>query len=231
MANTTIFKTDYETKLQERLDYPQSWKEICDVRYTNGRVLEYNYMSTVPASQAHTRGSAMTPTDWAVTQQYVTINQSRAHATYIDFADIAQQKWVTQMSLADLSGTILSEYVETDMLVNHAMWTDFDNASIGGAAGNIIVDSTTIPKIIRGLKREIREANGMKLAKRLGMFALWRAVDFEVLEAKPLHIGLVKLFLIKAKVQRWITHTKQALAVQVKRLSEREPKQFGYATV
>ncbi len=183
MANTVIYKTDYETKLQERLDYPQNWKEICDVRYTNGRVLEYNYMSTVPASQSHTRGSAMTPTDWAVTQEYITINQSRAHATYIDFADMAQQKWVTQMSLADLAGTILSEYVETDMLANHGMWTNFGNDAIGGAAGNITVDSTTIPKIMRGMKREIREANGMKLAKRNGMFIVWRAADFEVLEA------------------------------------------------
>jgi len=182
MSNTVVYAEDWAVKLQERLDYPQNWKEICNVEYTNGRVFNNPYMSTIPAVASHTRGEAFGHTDWEVTNEYVTINQSYVHSTFIDFADLAQQTFVRQMEMADLAGTMLNEYVETDMLANHAMWTNFDNASIGGSAGNITVSITSIPKIIRGIKREIREANGSKLMGRKGVFILWRAADFEILE-------------------------------------------------
>lgn len=69
------------------------------------------------------------------------------------------------------------------MLASHASWTNFDNASIGGAAGNITVSVSNIDDIIRGIKREIREANGQSLMNRNGAFIVWRAADFEILEA------------------------------------------------
>jgi hypothetical protein len=182
MANTVVYQEEWAAKLQERLGSPQNWKEVCRVEYIKGRVFNNPYMSTTPASAAHTRGTAFSHADWAVTNEYVTINQSRVHATYIDFADLAQQTFVRQMEMAELAADILNEYVETDMLANHAMWTNFDNASIGGDAGNITVSVTNIADIITGMKREIREANGMKLAKRNGMFIIWRPADFEILE-------------------------------------------------
>jgi hypothetical protein len=78
---------------------------------------------------------------------------------------------------------LINEYLETDMLANHAMFTDFDNSSIGGAAGNITVSAANIDDIIRGIKREIREANGTSLMNKNGVFIIWRAADFEILEA------------------------------------------------
>jgi len=179
---TKKYAEDWAVKLQERLNYPQNWKEICKVEYTDGRVFNNPYMSTTPSAQSHTRGSAFTHQDFAVTNEYVTINQSMVWPVYIDYADLAQSRYVKQMEMAELSGDILNEYVETDMLANHAMWTNFDNSAIGGSAGNIDVAVTNIRDIITGLKREIREANGTKLAKRNGIFILWRAEDFEKLE-------------------------------------------------
>jgi len=86
------------------------------------------------------------------------------------------------------------------MLANHGMWTDFDNSAIGGAAGNITVDANNLDDIVRGVKREIREANGKDLMKRNGVFIIWRAADFEILEQVAQAIkktfGLVKSFLI-----------------------------------
>ena len=183
MANTVVYAEDWAVKLQERLDYPQNWKEICNVEFTNGRVFHNPYMSTVPAAASHTRGAAFSHADWAVTDESVTIESSYVHATYIDFADLAQQTYVRQMEMADLAGTMLNEVLESDMLANHAMWTDFDNTQIGGGAGTITVDETSIDDIIRALKREIREANGSALAKRNGIFICWRPQDFEKLEA------------------------------------------------
>jgi hypothetical protein len=177
------YPEDWAVKLQERLDYPQNWKEICNVEYTNTRVFNNPYMSTIPSAASHTRGTAYTLQTFALTAEYVTINQSRIVPMFIDRADLAQQGYVRQMEMADLQGTLLNEYVETDMLANHDMWTNFDNESIGGGAGNITVSASNIDDIIRGIKREIREANGIDLAKRNGMFILWRAADFEILES------------------------------------------------
>lgn len=183
MSNTVVYAEDWATKSQERLAYPQNWKEICRVEYTDGRVFNNPYMSTVPSSSAHTRGSAFSHSDFAITNESVTINQSRDFSVFIDFADIAQSNYAKQMEMAELAGDILNEYVETDMLANHAMWTNFTNTAIGGGAGNITVAAANIDDIIRAMKREVREANGSKMAKRNGMFIVWRPADFEILEA------------------------------------------------
>jgi len=183
VGNTVVYQEEWTTKLQERLDYPQNWKEICRVDYTNSRVLNNPYMSTTPTAAAHVRGTEYTLQTWAITNESITINQSRIVPMFIDRADLAQTTFQSQMEMADLQGTLLNEYIETDMLANHAMFTDFDNASIGGGAGNITVSATNIDDIIRGIKREIRENNGQDLAERNGIFVIWRAADFEILEA------------------------------------------------
>lgn len=191
-ANTftgSVFKEDWAVKLQERLGYDANWKEVCNVEYTDTRVFNNPYMSTVPSMQSHTRGSAYTHQLFTLTNEYVTINQSQIIPMVIDRADMAQCNFVKQMDMAVLQGQLIDEYLETDMLANHAMLTDFDNAAIGGSAGQITVDITTIPKIIRALKREIREANGQKLMSRNGAFIVWRAADFEVLEAYCQAVG------------------------------------------
>ena len=183
VANTVLYPVDYVTKFQERLDKDTNWKQVCKVDISNKRALTNPYMSSVPALQAHTRGTAYTHQTFALTTEAVTIDQSQNLGLFIDRADLAQQTYVDMMDLAELQGQLVDEQLETDMLVNHAMWTDFDNASIGGAAGNITVSANNIDDIIRGVKREIREANGTSLMNRFGVFIIWRAADFEVLEA------------------------------------------------
>lgn len=183
MANTVIYAEDWAIKLQERLDYPTNWKAVCNVEYTNERVFNNPYMSTVPSMQAHTRGAAYAHQDFAITNEYVTINQSMIIPMFIDRADLAQSRYAKQMEMAELQGQLADEYLETDMLANHAMFTDFDNSAIGGDAGNITVSASNIDDIIRGIKREIREHNGQKLANKNGIFIIWRPADFEILEA------------------------------------------------
>lgn len=183
VANTVLYPVDYVTKFQERLDYDTNWKQVCKVDISNKYTLTNPYMSTVPATQSHTRGTAYTHQTFALTTDTVTINQSRNLGLFIDRADLAQQTYVDMMDLADLQGQLINEYLETDMLANHGMWTDFDNASIGGSAGNITVSASNIDDIIRGIKREIREANGTSLMNKNGVFIIWRAADFEILEA------------------------------------------------
>ena len=73
------------------------------------------------------------------------------------------------MEIAENVATMLNEKMETAMLAEHAQWTNFDNASIGGAAGNITVAVTNIKSIITGIKREIREAGGGEMMNRNGL--------------------------------------------------------------
>jgi hypothetical protein len=180
--NTFLYPEEWSIKLQERLDYPTCWKEICHVQYTNSKVFYNPYRSTTPILQSHTRGAAYTHQTQAITTDSIDIEQSQIIPMFIDRADEAQTSYASQMEIADLQGQLINEYYETDMLANHAMWTNFDNTQIGGGAGDITVDASNIDDIIRAVKREIGEANGKNLMKRHGAFIVWRYADLEYLE-------------------------------------------------
>lgn len=182
VANTWLYPEDWTVKLQERLDKPTNWKSVCRVDITNSRVLNNPYRSTTPALQSHTRGTAYTHQTQAVTIDTITINQSNIIPMFVDRADEAQTSYADQMEMADLQGTLINESYESNMLGAHASFTNFDNASIGGGAGNITVSASNIDDIIRGIKREVREANGQAMMDRHGVFIIWRAADFEILE-------------------------------------------------
>ena len=139
-------------------------------------------MSTEFVIQTGTRGTAYGFSDFALTNDTLTINTYKPVPVFIDRADLAQCKLVTQMELADRQGQIINEWIETAVLADHGSWTDFTNASIGGSAGTITVSATNIDDIIRGIKREIGEANGQAMADRNGIFIIWRYADLEILE-------------------------------------------------
>lgn len=183
IANTITYETIFEDVLQERLNQPQTWKEMCDVTYTDARVISSSYMSTTPSVQTVTRGTGHAMQTFVETAQSLTISTGRDLGLFVDFADGAQSPWTTGAELFDRIGSLLNEFIETDVLAQHASWTDFDNASIGGGAGNITVSASNIDDIIRGVKREIREASGQSLMSRNGVGFVWRAADFELLEA------------------------------------------------
>lgn len=177
-----IYKNEYLTTLQDRLSETTKWKEIAKVEYTDTQVIHNPYLTDVTANTG-TRGSAYTPEAVTTTDDTVTINTYKIAAQYIDRADLAQKTFAGWMELADNQGLVLNEAIETAMYANHAEYTDFDNASIGGSAGNITVSESNIDDIIRGIKRQIRVANGETMMDRNGAFIVWRPADFEKLEA------------------------------------------------
>jgi hypothetical protein len=177
-----IYKNEYLTTLQDRLSENNKWKEIAKVEYTDTQVLHNPYLTDVTANTG-TRGTAYTPEAVTTTDDTITINTYKIAAQYIDRADLAQKTFGGWMELADNQGIVLNEAIETAMYANHAEYTDFDNASIGGSAGNITVSESNVDDIIRGIKREIREANGDSMLERNGAFIVWRPADFEKVEA------------------------------------------------
>jgi hypothetical protein len=182
MANTIIFEEDWAVKLQEQLDENNKWKEIAKVDYTDTKVMHNPYLTDATV-QSGTRGSAYTHQDVTMTDESVSIDTFRILPQLIDRADLAQSQYASQMELAARQGVLLNEAIETELYAQHAQYTNFDNASIGGGAGNITVSVSNIDDIIRGMKREIREADGENLMVRNGAFIVWRPADFELLEA------------------------------------------------
>lgn len=177
-----IYKNEYLTTLQDRLSETTKLKEIAKVEYTDTQVIHNPYLTDVTANDG-TRGTAYTPEAVTTTDDTVTINSFKIAAQYIDRADLAQKTFAGWMELADNQGVVLNEAIEAAMYANHAEYTNFDNASIGGSAGNITVSESNVDDIIRGMKREIREANGETMMDRNGAFIVWRPADFEKLEA------------------------------------------------
>lgn len=176
-----IPKIEYETKLQERLSAPMVWKEVCLVKYTDTGIWRNPYLTDATVGTG-TRGTGYTPYAVETTDDTVSITDYVYSAPVIDDADLAQKTFSDWMEVADNVATMLNEKMETAMLAEHAQWTNFDNASIGGSAGNITVAVTNIKKIITSLKREIREAGGGDLLARNGGFIIWREADFELVE-------------------------------------------------
>ena len=172
---------EIETKLQERLSAPMKWKEICNVKYTDTGVLKNPYLTD--ATQATgTRYAGVVSVASVTTDESVTINDYVYSMQHIDEADIAQKSFSDFMEIADNMAVVLNEGMETAMLAEHAQWTNFDNASIGGGAGNITVSLSNIKLIVTKMKEAIRTAGGGDLAARNGIFIQWREADFTLVE-------------------------------------------------
>lgn len=183
VANTITYLTEYEDELQDRLDHPTTWKEMCDVIVTDTKVISSSYWDTTPTVNTSTRGTARAGQTFSETAETLDISTGRYVNLIVDHADLFQSPWTKGVEIFNRIGALLNEYIESAVLANHAEWTDFDNASIGGSAGNITVSASNIDDIIRGVKREIREGNGQSQMNMNGVGFVWRAADFEILEA------------------------------------------------
>lgn len=186
VANTITYGTLYEDVLQDRLDHPTTWKEMCNIEISDTRIISSSYWSTTPSVQTVTRGTGHSMQTFAETADTLTISTGRDLGLFVDWGDLAQSPWTKPAEIFDRIGALLNEYVESAVLARHASWTDFGLSSIGGggaATTTITVSATNIDDIIRGIKREVREANGQFLMNQNGVGFIWRAADFEYLEA------------------------------------------------
>ena len=186
IANTVTYATLFEDILQDRLDHPTTWKEMTDVTMTDTRVISTTYISTQPGVTTVTRDTGHVLSAFEETAETLTIDQGRDLGMYVDMADLAQSPWTKPAELFDRIGALLNEFIETDVLAQHGSWTNFGTADIGAGGSSdsqITVSASNIDDIIRGVKRVIRVANGQFLMNQKGVGFVWRAADFEFLEA------------------------------------------------
>lgn len=182
MANTMIYKEDWTTKLQETLDAPTFWKEVCRVDYTTSKVLHNPYQTKSSAS-SYTRGAQYSFADFTLTDDNVNINTTYIIPEFIDRADMAQTGYDMQMERAQRQGEEINLTVEEGFVGDYASLTAFDNTELGGSAGDITATASNIDDIIRAVKKKIHTANGQREYARNGGFIIWDPKRFELVEA------------------------------------------------
>jgi hypothetical protein len=186
VANTITYETTFDDVLQDRLDHPTTWKEMCDVAISDTRVISSSYWSTTPSVQTVTRGTGHSMQTFVETAETLTISTGRDLGLFVDWGDLAQSPWTKPVELFDRIGALLNEFVETDVLAQHASWTDFGQETLdSGTTGTtqITVSASNIDDIVRATRREIREGNGQMQMNQFGVGFVWRAADFEFIEA------------------------------------------------
>lgn len=182
MANTVIYKEDWTTKLQETLDAPTFWKDVCRVDYTTSKVL-HNPYQTKSSAVSYTRGNQYAFADFTITDDNVNINTTYIAPEFIDRADLAQTGYNLQMERAQRQGEEINLTIEEAFVGAYASMTTFDNTELGGGAGDITATASNIDDIVRAIKKKIFTANGAKEYARNGGFIVWDAKRFELLEA------------------------------------------------
>lgn len=192
VSNTIVYKEAWAVKLQEQLDEPTKWKDICRVDYTNSKVLHNPYLTDATIA-SHSRGTAYTFNTITQTDENVSIDTSYIMAQFIDRADLAQSDYAVQMEIAARQGVIINEQLETAVLGAYGSMTEFGAGDLAGTSSadstQITVSTTNIDDIIRAIKRVINVAAGQTLLERNGAFIVWRPVDFEMLEAYTMANG------------------------------------------
>lgn len=188
MANTVVWnKHDYVLKMRARINAPTCWTDILNVKYSDNRTIVGSYMSTEPALAGGTRGTAYAYKDFVLTADTLTISGIQQIAMFIDEADRYQQTYVDQMEIADYQGKKTVEKLESLTLAQHASWKDFGLTDLSNTGDDdtsqITVSAANIDDIIRAIKRKLYANNGVEKAVESGIFIVWRAADFELLEA------------------------------------------------
>lgn len=186
MANTVTWnKFDYVARMRNRINTPTAWKDVLSVKYSNNRAIINSSMTTEPAVQSGTRGTAYTYQDFTLTADTLTIDQYRNIPILIDEADRYQQSYVDQMKIAEFQGKKINEKIETEFLAKHTDWTNFgvgDLTSNADDTTQITVSASNVDDIMRAIKRKLYFNNGVDMAVENGICIVWRATDFELLE-------------------------------------------------
>ncbi len=175
--------------MRARINKPTTWQDVLKVTYSDVRTIVNASMTTAtePSTKPGTRGTAYKYEDFVLLADTLTIDGMRHIAVLVDEADRAQQNYVDQMALADFHGKVIDEKIESLALVAAAAGKDFGLTDLANSADDdssaITVSASNIDDLIRAIKRKIYAHNGVDFAVERGIFIVWRAADFELLEA------------------------------------------------
>ena len=180
-------KHDYVMKMRARINKPTTWTDVLNVKYSDSRTITNAYMSAEPSVVSGTRGTAYNYEAFTITPDTLTISTYKNIPMFIDEADRVQQTYVDQMKVADFQGKKIVEALETLAMAQYGSWKDFGLTDLTNTGDDdtttITVSSSNIDDLIRAIKRKLYANNGVDFAVENGIFIVWRAADFELLEA------------------------------------------------
>lgn len=183
-GNTVVNKEAWALRIQEELDEPNKYEDICDVIFTRDKVV-HNPYGTDPTVQTITRNCAYDNNPIVLTDESVTVNGVGLLAEVIDRADLSQSGYLDQMQRAERQAVLLKETIESNVYGDHAARTDFGNEDLttleSGGTTQITVSATNIDDIIRQVYATILAKGGAAMFERHGGFFVWRPADFSVL--------------------------------------------------
>ncbi len=158
-----------------------------NVKFSDVRTIVNSVLSVEPSVVTGTRGTAYLYEDFTLAADTLTISLFRNIPIFIDEADRHQQSYFGQMEIADFQGKKINEFLEVQVMAQHASWVNFgqgdlDFTSVDDAT-QITVSASNIDDLIRAIKRKIYTNNGLDVAAENGFFCVWRPEDYELLEA------------------------------------------------
>lgn len=192
MASTIISQEIWASKLAERLDKPQNWKEVCDVIYTDTQttVLPYISAANEPAVQTafmanaaarNTLSNVIAPGVTTMATETLQIVSMEYVSEYVDYADQAQSNYVKDAQIGDLLGKKIGERLEAIVLAEAANRTNFGDTGagvLGLAATAITITDSNVDEVMDGIIEQIYTANGFDLYRKNGGFVVWRPRDW-----------------------------------------------------
>lgn len=181
MANTVIFKEDWEANLQKNLMEAKFWKDLARVDFTDTYTLHNPYKNRTSVS-SYTKGSQYTFDDVVVTDESVSIDVVKHVAEFIDEADLGIAGYNFQMELSDDQSRAIDESIETEFLTQATtQGTTTDGTDFGEAAGDITLTASNVDNVVRGARTKLMEGRGFEMYNRNGASFVWRPTDFEKL--------------------------------------------------
>ncbi len=194
MVSAYIYQAAWESKLAQRLDKPQNWKEVMDVVYTDTQATNFPLISTgnEPAVTTLTNTSAgrsllSNVIPFAIltqTNETLSIVTAEIDSVYLDYADQAQSQYSNWADMGDLLGKKINERIEGIAQATQSLATNIGDTGggvIGLSSTQIQVSATNIDDIIRGIIEQIQTANGFTKYQENGGFACWRPADWTFL--------------------------------------------------
>lgn len=178
MSNTlTAFSPEYWSKrIQRKLYKANVFRALANMEerplLNDGDTLNRPYRGAI-AVDNYTKGTALTAQDLAATNQYLSVNKTKAILMYVDNVDKIQNKYSAANEWSEEAGVLLGNQIDGDFLYagvkadsGETAVDTIDDGDIGGTAGNpITLTTSNISKVFGKINRKF-DADNVPRANR-----------------------------------------------------------------
>jgi ElaB/YqjD/DUF883 family membrane-anchored ribosome-binding protein len=171
MANTVFASTstptgasthDWKNQLQARLETRLIVWDIFEVDTSNTYVHHNPYQSTSTATNSVVSSPAYTVADFSITEDSLTVNKRAYVSEHVDNYDELFSRYDLAMERAKEHADRIKKTIDKDSLQTVTTTSGIqlvDNATLGGAAGNITLSTSNIDEVFDAARIKLDEAD------------------------------------------------------------------------